>query len=106
MIRDEKFKLHTGAELREDRVRKILEALPDSVFVISEQGIIVDCITSLPQEDLAANGIAAGSSLGEAFNHEIAQAILSALPDAAFPVKWRSMNIAWTLNASYTSKSG
>lgn len=87
MIRDEKFKLHTGAELREDRVRKILEALPDSVFVISEQGIIVDCITSLPQEDLAANGIAAGSSLGEAFNHEIAQAILSALPDAALSGK-------------------
>jgi len=81
MIRDEKVKLHNGAELREDRVRRILEALPDSVFVISEKGTIINIITN--QDNLAAKEITAGSSVCDAFNQEIAEAILRALPDVA-----------------------
>lgn len=74
--------LNNEVEIQEERIRTILEALPDLIFILSEAGIIVDCIKSLQQEDIIASGIAPGSRLADVFNLNIADAILKTLHDA------------------------
>lgn len=70
MEKQEIFELNNAPLLKEERFRAILEALPDTILIVSRQGVILDCIKSLPRDDILPAGIKAGSSLFVCFNQE------------------------------------
>lgn len=70
MREQDTFELNNAPLLKEERFRAILEALPDTILIVSRQGVILDCIKSLPREDILPAGIKAGSSLFVCFNQE------------------------------------
>jgi diguanylate cyclase (GGDEF)-like protein/PAS domain S-box-containing protein len=70
MEKQETFELNNAPLLKEERFRAILEALPDTILIVSRQGVILDCIKSLPRDDILPAGIKAGSSLFVCFNQE------------------------------------
>lgn len=70
MREQDTFELNNAPLLKEERFRAILEALPDTILIVSRQGVILDCIKNLPREDILPAGIKAGSSLFVCFNQE------------------------------------
>ena len=70
MREQDTFELNNAPLLKEERFRAILEALPDTILIVSRQGVILDCIKSLPRDDILPAGIKAGSSLFLCFNQE------------------------------------
>jgi diguanylate cyclase (GGDEF)-like protein/PAS domain S-box-containing protein len=70
MREQDTFELNNAPLLKEERFRAILEALPDTILIVSRQGVILDCIKSLPRDDILPAGIKVGSSLFVCFNQE------------------------------------
>lgn len=70
MEKRDPFELNKAPILKEERFRAILEALQDTILIVSRQGVILDCIKSLPREDILPAEIKAGSSLFDCFNQE------------------------------------